>query len=430
MNLIQITPGAGGMYCGNCFRDNALVAELKRLGHDTLMLPLYLPMTLDEADQSAQSPVFFGGINVYLQQQSSLFRHAPNWLRNVLSSQRILKWAAGRAAKTRAADLGDLTLSMLRGEEGRQSRELDELIHWLRPRPRPDAVFISNALLLGLARRLRSELKTPVVCMLQGEDDFLDALPEPFRAQCWEECGRRAGEVDALLAPSRYFADRMAARFKLPAERVQVVHNGIRLEGFQDKETTREPGSNPVLGYFARMCPEKGLDRLVEAYLLARKTVPGLKLKVGGGCGPGDAAFVEGIRERLKSEGALADTEFCPNVDREGKLRFFQSLDFFSVPARCSEAFGLYLVEALAAGVPVIQPRHCAYPEIVERGGGGVICDDTIEALAAGIVDLATHPETRAGLSDQARRAARECFSVEAMTTGILKVVEGLPKPG
>ena len=121
MNIVQITPGAGAMYCGNCFRDNALVGELRAQGHDVTMIPLYLPLTLDEEDQSAGMPVFFGGINVYLEQKSALFRRAPNWLRRCLSSERMLRWAAGRTAKTRASDVGDIMLSMLRGEEGRQA---------------------------------------------------------------------------------------------------------------------------------------------------------------------------------------------------------------------------------------------------------------------------------------------------------------------
>ena len=84
MNIVQITPGAGGMYCGGCFRDNALVAALRKQGHETLMVPLYLPLTLDEADQSAGTPTFFGGINVYLEQKSALFRKAPKWLHSLL----------------------------------------------------------------------------------------------------------------------------------------------------------------------------------------------------------------------------------------------------------------------------------------------------------------------------------------------------------
>ena len=102
MNIVQITPGAGAMYCGGCLRDNALVAALRKLGHQALMVPLYLPLTLDEADQSAGTPIFFSGINVYLEQKSALFRHGPGWLHHLLARPALLQWAAGQAAKTRA----------------------------------------------------------------------------------------------------------------------------------------------------------------------------------------------------------------------------------------------------------------------------------------------------------------------------------------
>ncbi|MDB6037459.1 MAG: hypothetical protein JWM99_1300, partial [Verrucomicrobiales bacterium] len=152
MNIVQITPGAGGMYCGNCFRDNALVHELRRLGHSTLMIPLYLPMTLDESNESEGTPIFFSGINVYLEQLFPLFAKAPNWLRKPLASPTLLKWAAGRAAKTRAQDLGELTLSIIRGEDGNQAKELEELIAWLKTNHPSDVICLSNALLAGLAR--------------------------------------------------------------------------------------------------------------------------------------------------------------------------------------------------------------------------------------------------------------------------------------
>src|SRR3954447_16113685 len=102
MRIVQITPGAGGMYCGNCFRDNALVAALRKLGHETLMVPLYLPLTLDEENQAADTPIFFSGVNVYLEQKFPSFRHAPQWLRTALASKQLLKLLGGFAGKTRA----------------------------------------------------------------------------------------------------------------------------------------------------------------------------------------------------------------------------------------------------------------------------------------------------------------------------------------
>jgi glycosyltransferase involved in cell wall biosynthesis len=436
MRILQLTPGAGAMYCGGCLRDNALVAALRQLGHQALMVPLYLPLTLDEEDQSAGTPIFFSGINVYLAQKAPLFRSAPGWLRDLFASPRLLQWAAGKAAKTRAADLGELTLSMLRGEDGNQARELDELIAWLKTQPKPDVLALSNVLLVGMTRRLKSELDAPVACALQGEDFFLDALPESHRAACWQTLAERAADVDLFVAPSRYFGNLMRERLGLPAERVRVVHNGIKLDGYAapgrgEKSEVRSAKSEdtgkgvPTLGFFARMCREKGLDTLVEAYLLLRKRgrAGDVRLHVGGSCGPADQAFVDGLRERLRAEGALGEVEFHPNLDRAGKLKFLRSLSVFSVPARYGEAFGLYVIEAMAAGVPVVQPRAAAFPELVEATGGGLLCAaEDPQALAEEIEGLLLDPARARALGEAGRRAVFERFSAEAMARAMAQV--------
>jgi len=422
VNIVQITAGAGGMYCGNCIRDNALVAALRRMGHQALLVPLYLPLTLEEDDQSAGNPIFFSGINVYLEQKSALFRRAPRWAHDLLAWPGLLKRVGRVAAKTRAEDVGDLTLSMLRGEQGNQARELDELITWLKIQPKADLVCLSNALLIGLARQLKRDLDIPVACLLQGEHSFLDALPATCRAAAWSILAERAAEVDLLVAPSRYFAGMMSHRLGLPTDRVQVVCNGINLAGYAPADT---PPSPPVLGYFARMCPDKGLDTLVEAYLILRQRdrVKELKLRVGGGCGPSDEPFVNTLRERLRAHGRLGDVEFCPNLDRSAKQAFFRSLSVFSVPALYGEAFGLYLLEAWASGVPVAQPRHGAFPELIETTGGGVLCEPGAPAaLAEAIEQLLMNPTVARTLGDAGRKAALERFSAERSAEEILRV--------
>jgi glycosyltransferase involved in cell wall biosynthesis len=294
---------------------------------------------------------------------------------------------------------------------------------------------LSNALLIGMVRRLKSELGASVACALQGEDWFLDALPESHRAACWRTLAERAAEVDVFIAPSRYFGDLMRERLGLPADRVRVVHNGINLDGYgvEDRKEkpegrspkAEEPGEGvPTLGFFARMCPEKGLDTLVEAYMLVRQRGRGqLKLRVGGSCGPADAAFVDSLRERLKANGLLGDVEFHPNPDRAGKLAMLRSLSVFSVPALYGEAFGLYVIEALAAGVPVVQPRVAAFPELLEATGGGVLCaPGNARALAEAIEELLLNPALALALGEAGQRAVFERFSAEAMAQGALRV--------
>ena len=424
VNIVQITPGAGGMFCGGCFRDNALVAALRQLGHDTLMLPLYLPLTLDEADQSAGTPIFFSGVNVYLEQKMPWFRRAPDWLHRVLASQKLLQLLGRYAGNTRAEEVGEMTVSMLRGEEGHQAREVDELVSWLQQNHRGDVLSLSNVILAGMARRLKGALRVPIVCMLQGEDTFLDGLPEAQRTTAWRILCERARDIDLFIAPSRYFAGVMAKRLQVSPERIRVVPNGIRLEGYERGKA--ESGNAPVLGYFARMCREKGLDLAVDVFIELKRggRVPGLKFHIGGGSGPGDKAFVDEQKQKLARAGVLSDTQFFPNVTRAEKIAFLQALTVFCTPALYGEAFGLYVIEAMAAGVPVVQPRHAAFPEIVEVTGGGIIAEPEAPALAQAIEALLLNPARARSLGETGRAAVRQHFHVQRMAQEVLAVYQ------
>ncbi|MBA4150342.1 MAG: glycosyltransferase family 4 protein [Verrucomicrobia bacterium] len=413
------------MYCGGCFRDNTLVAGLRKRGHSVTMVPLYLPLTLEEKDESNGTPIFFGGISVYLDQKSALFRSAPRWMHRLIAAPGLLKMAAGSAAKTRAEDLGELTLSMLRGEEGKQEAELEELIGWLKKHEKPEVISLSNLLLVGLARRLKSELGVPIICSLQGEDSFLDGLPEKFRDEAWQTLAQRAEDVDMFIPPSFYFGDLMAKRLQIPPEKVKVIYNGIDPAGFDVERPTSKGRPAPTVGYFARMCPEKGLGMLVDAYILLRQRdkVPGVKLKIGGSCGPADQKFVAEQREKLKAAGVYKDAEFHPNVTRDDKIQFLRSLTVFSVPALYGEAFGLYVIEALAAGVPVVQPRHAAFPEILRATGGGTLCEPNKEALTEAIEAFLLNPTKAEEIGEMGRRGVLEKFTADRMASEVSQIL-------
>lgn len=417
MRIIQLTPGTGSFYCGTCLRDNALVTALRKLGHDALMIPLYLPPALDEAASTENAPVFYGGVNVYLQQKSSLFRKTPRWLDSLLDAPALLKAAGSRAGMTTPDQLGDLTLSTLRGEDGNQAKELDRLVEWLAADGKADVVCLSNILLLGLARRIRRETGAAVVCTLQGEDYFLDLLPEPFRSQCWETLAERARDVDGYIAVSRYYGEEMIRRARLPKERVHPVYNGIALDGYPTTART-QPQQPPVLGFLSRMCALKGLETLVDAYILLRAAdrIKGLRLRVAGTKTAADDAYVEGLQARLAAEGLQNETEFLPNISREEKLAFLQGLSVLSVPATYGESFGLYVIEALAAGTPVVQPRHAAFPELLAETGGGLLCEpDDPKALAATLEELLCDPDRALALGEQGRQTVHARFHVDRM---------------
>jgi glycosyltransferase involved in cell wall biosynthesis len=424
MRIVQLTPGTGSFYCGTCIRDNALVAALRRLGHDAVLAPLYLPPSLDEESTAGQQ-VFYGGVKVYLQQKLPFLRRLPRWLDAMLDSPWALSAAAKRSGSTDPADLGDITLSVLRGEEGFQNAELDRLVDWLATEFRPDAVMLSNALLMGMGRRIREGTGARVYCTLQGEDYFLDLLREPWRTHAWKELGERSRHLDGFIGVSRYYADVLIRRAALDPARTHVVHNGILLEGFAPAPC---PPEAPTIGYLARMCALKGLDTLVEAFILLRKrgNVPNARLHVAGTMTKADERFVEEQKRRLRDAGLLGEARFDPNISREGKVRFLQGLSVLSVPALYGESFGLYILEALACGVPVVQPRHAAFPEVLEATGGGTLYEPTgAEPLARALEDILLEPERARALGEEGRRNVIARYGVERMASEVAEILAG-----
>jgi glycosyltransferase involved in cell wall biosynthesis len=407
MRIVQLTPGTGNFYCGSCLRDNALVRGLRDRGHDALMVPLYLPLILDEPSASAGTPIFLSGISVYLSNKFNV----PGWLDRALSSPPLLRLAAGLAGMTSPKQLGESAVAMLQPDAAHG--ELERLIRWLRSQLAPDVICLSNSLLTGLAARLKQEFRVPVVCSLQGEDSFLDALPEPYRQRSWKLLAQRCAGIDHFVAVSRYFADVMTNRVNLSAGRVSVVHPGIAVDEFLPADT-----SQPVVGYLARMHPTKGLDTLVEAFLQLK--TPGARLRIAGAMTGRDKGFVVSLRRKLGNR-----AEFLPNLDRAAKADFLRSLTVFSVPAAYGEAFGMYVLEAQAAGVPVVQPRHGAFPEVLAATGGGLLCEpNQPSALAAALDELLGDPARARQLGAAGRQAVREKFSIAAMTGNVETILQ------
>ena len=374
MKIILITPGTGSYYCGVCMRDNALAKELIRQGHEALMLPLYLPLQLDETPVSPNGPTFFGGINVFLQQRSSIFRRTPAWIDRLFDRPGLLRWIQRRGGSESSELVGKTTYSMLKGEVGYQRKELMRLVRWLETE-KPDAIWLSTMLLLGFARELKRHLGVPVLASLQGEDSFLDGLPKPWNRRAWETIIERSSDVDLFVAPSRFYATLMCGRMRLRPEQVRLIPNGISTEGYGESGAVPNP---PVIGYLARMREEKGLGFVVEAFLMLKKR-PGfenVKLRVAGSMTVDDEAYVKTLQEAIAAERWAKDVEFLPNISREEKIKFLKTLTLLTVPSRYPEAFGLYVLEAWAAGVPVVQPRHAAFTELVEGTGAGRLFED------------------------------------------------------
>ena len=429
MDILSITAGAAGMYCGSCLRDNALAVELLRRGHRVTLLPLYTPTNPDEQNVS-QRQVLFGGISVYLQQYSAFFRKTPRFLDKLWDSPWVIKAFATGSISTDPKLLGDLTVSMLEGESGLLRKEFDKLLEWLAHEPVPDVVNLPNSLLIGLAAPIKRALKRPVFCTLQGEDLFLEGLVEPYRSRAIELIRKQVGDVDRFLPVSEYYVPRMSKMLSIPPDRMSVVPLGINLTGYERKPRPASAGQHgdPFrVGYFARVSPEKGLHALADAYILLREQTPGARMRfdAAGYMAPVMKEYLDGIKRKLASAGLAEEFMYHGAVDRDGKLAFLESLDVLSVPATYDEPKGVFLLEAMAEGVPVVQPRRGAFTEVVERTGGGLLVPpDDAAALAGGLHKLWKDRDLANTLGERGYRGIREHYSIARSADRLMEAYE------
>jgi glycosyltransferase involved in cell wall biosynthesis len=398
---------------------------MQKLGHDVLMVPLYLPLQIDKNDAVGNPPIFFGGINVYLQQKSLFFRKTPRWIDRLFDSPKLLGWVGRKTGMTSAGNFGEMTISMLRGKQGRQTKELERLVNWLASRDnKPDAVCLSNIMLAGLARSIKTILGVPVLCLLQDEDGFLDALEPPYPGQAWQILAERSKDVDAFIAVSRYYADVMQQRLGLNADRVHVVYMGISLDGYELSQSAPEI---PTIGYLSRMCSDRGLDTLVDAFVKLKKNekLNNARLRIAGGRSNNDEAFISRIRQQLGVCGLIDDVEFYPTFDHDIKLEFFRTLSALSVPEKQPIAYGLYVLQALAAGVPVVEPQSGAFPELLQMTGGGILYEpNNPEALAAAIERLLLDPDYARQLGNQGRESVFGKFNIDQTAEEMMRIYE------
>lgn len=436
LRVALIAPGSGGgFYCENCLRDYPFARELGRLGHHALLVPVYLPALREERSDAEMPPIFLGGINLFLRQKWPGFRRAPSWLRRALDAPWLLRLTSRWSRATRARDLGQTTLSLLRDAEALAGSDLDRIAAWLLEQGRPNVVHLSNALLLGLAPGLRARIGCAVVCSLQDEDAWVDAMGEPWAEACWNALRERAAEAVRFVAVSRHYANRLAPRLSLRDDQLCVVHPGVDRTGYVLSSRGQGP---PVIGFLARMSRANGLDLLVEAVLRLRRNPRwrDLRLVASGGTTADDRPLLRDLRRRIAREGAQNAVRWEQDFTRPARQRFLSSLTVLCVPTRESPAVGFWALEAMASGVPVVAPRRGGLPEMVESWAAGVLYDpDDPEGLIEALSRVLSTPDEAAAMGRRGRQAVETYFTLERMAQEAVAVyrealaVSGMSQP-
>ncbi|RLD87469.1 MAG: hypothetical protein DRJ29_18075 [Bacteroidetes bacterium] len=425
MNIMHIIPGSGGsFYCGNCLRDSKYVEALRKSDHMVRKLPMYLPLFADEHDLSREIPVFYGAISIYLKQLFPIFRKAPGWVDRALNSKPMLKLASKFAGSTRAKGLEEMTVSMLLGEEGQQKDELQKMVDWIVENCDPDVIHLSNALLLGLAHQLGERLHVPVICSLQDEDVWVDVMKPSAAESVWKLMSRKAAYVAKFISVSDFYAGVMKEKMALPEAKMASVHIGVDPADYTFKPASEKRRN---IGYISRMCHGNGVDILVDAFILLKQKegFEDVNLVLTGGSTGDDKKYLSDIRSRIREHGLQKQVEFHEDFEEQGLRDYFEKVSVVSVPVRNGEAFGIYLLECMASGIPVVQPALGAFPEIVELTGGGVIYEEnTPEALAQALEKLLADAEEMDRLSRSGKEGVDKHFHIDVQAKRMIKVYE------
>jgi glycosyltransferase involved in cell wall biosynthesis len=424
--ILYLTAGAGGMFCGSCMHDNALSRALSDHGWNIQLVPTYTPIRTDEANFSVDQ-VLFGGINVYLQQKIPLLKYVPAFLDRFLDSPWLIRKVTSNAMETDAKLLGNLAFSMLKGSKGNQAKEVAKLCKWLKL-SKPELIIFSNVLIGGCIEDIKREFDVPILVTLQGDDVFLDSLIEPFHNNCINRIKELVPLVDGFVVQSKFFKRYMSEYFGIPLEKIHVTPLGLETKDFESfLNFQRQPTEVRTIGYMARLAVEKGLHHLVDAFieLRSRPDTGHFRLKIAGWLSKENEAYVSKQWEKLEAAGLANDYEYLGAIDREEKLDLFKSIDVLTVPTEFLEPKGLYALEALASGVPVVLPDHGSFPELVKPSGGGLLYPPgNLSKLVDCWIDILGDDQRRIELGENGKRYVHEHRNATTMAKATSTVIE------
>jgi glycosyltransferase involved in cell wall biosynthesis len=428
MKIVYLITGSGGsFYCGNCYRDMIYLRAIRKVpGTKASAIPLYLPPEVSEAESGLEENVFFGAISMYMRGKIPFLRNMPAYFDKIFDSKPLLKFAARRSGTTRTEGLEDMTLNMITGKDAFPEKELKRLVDHLCQDEKPDIIHLSNALIIGLARQLKNVLDVKIVCSLLNEDDWINEMAEPFQSDAWKLIGEGSPYVDAFLTPSVYFRDLFMSKTGYKGNHFNVVPLGLDPAGLTDIEKS---DNWPCIGYFCRINAHNGFDKLIDSFieLKSRNTLPGLTLKVSGGYTSDDKPFINRQMKKIARAGLADSVKIYAEFAGLSKREFFSTIDVMCVPVRKYDGYGLYLLEANCAGVPVVQPSTGAFPEIVEKTGGGIIYspDDT-KGLADALGNILKDRELLSRLGKQGKENVLKNLSLQKMSEGLSEVYKSV----
>ena len=417
MKILLIIPGSGDtFYCSNCFRDNLYAQALRNAGHDVAIMPLYLPLT----DQSfhADTPLFFPATSYYIAQKYFKKGKMPRIFEKILDSPAILHLASSLSGTTSAKGMEQLTLSMIKGDDRNFIKQTEKLIRRIGNHDRPDIIHLSSSLLIGIAKAIKNQINIPIVCSLQDEEIWIDSLESQFAKEAWKSIGRNSKYIDRFIASSEFYKSTVLNKIPGIGE-IDVIYPGVNINKYQSSDYPKYP----TLGFFYRMSHENGLDILAQSFikLKSENTIPNLKLKIGGGYTRENKNFVNHIRNLLKPY--ARDVIWSEHYSLNEHTAFYKDISLICVPLRFTEAAGLYLCEAFAAGRPAVVPDTGSFNEIAGNAGLLYSPNDS-EHLAEAIRKILTDDSLYETYKNNALQLAREKYNDSITSAHLLSLYQ------
>ncbi|HVF23239.1 MAG TPA: glycosyltransferase family 4 protein [Pyrinomonadaceae bacterium] len=224
-----------------------------------------------------------------------------------------------------------------------------------------------------------------------------------------------------VIAVSQAVAESLQQNSVIDSARITVVHNGIETERFaRSRAVARDGNARVLVGTVGHLAPIKGHDVFVRAAALIAARRRGVHFVVIGEDKSPEMDHrrsLEGLVAELDLHDAVSISGWCDDMPA-----VLSSLTLFVSAAR-SEPFGLAIVEAMAAGLPIVTTASEGAQEIIDDGvTGRLVPVDDPEALAQAVEDLLDHPPERARLGRNASLAARERFSLRRMASDTERV--------
>ncbi len=422
MRILYLVGGNDVIAGGATVRDASFVTGLREAGHDVIPVSLYGPAGIE--DESGYSKIFHPLGQTTLRRIFPRLSRLPGSISSAFRRPRPVASMTNLAVTGRRADLmGPLAVSMLSGANKLQRREFARLADYLGSGYRPDAVLFANIMLSGLAEAVRANFACPIICLSQGSDRVVEALDEPFRSDARKLARKNARLFRRVVTSSRFFAIRATESLALPASRIRVVPPGV------DAKSLRNPAPRRrlpfTIGYMAPVRKDKGLDILVEAVeSLARDTSVEPELWISGRVE--DERYWNRLQRRLDGAALKSRRRIFGSLTGTDRRDFLEGLSVFVVPSREPESRATHMLEAMAAGVPVIGPATGIIPEVFQYANGGLLVSSEAPAwmFAQALELLASMPDTADEMGRVGSEGVEEYFSIGSSARRLVEIID------